>query len=308
MPAGEHLLDDLADAVLDGAAVDWAAAESSAGEAARPLVRHLQLVSSIARVHRDVLPTETIPPPVPLPETTTREHWGHLRILERVGRGAFGEVFRAWDTRLDREVALKLLPAAPSWSRNTASSIIQEGRLLAKVRHPNVVIIHGAEQIGDEIGLSMEFVRGQTLEQLLRQGTVFTEADVIHIGLELARAVSAVHSAGLLHRDIKAHNVTRAEDGRIVLMDFGTGRELDDSSSLGSRRALPGTWRRKCSPAGWRRSRATSTAWVCCCITSSRGRIPSGDERYGTFDAATRATSVSHFARRGPMCVPPWHA
>jgi serine/threonine-protein kinase len=77
----------------------------------------------------------------------------------------------------------------------------------------------------------MEFVRGETLEQLLRRGTVFTDADVIHMGLELSHAVAAVHAAGLLHRDIKAHNVTRAEDGRVVLMDFGAGQELDDSSS-----------------------------------------------------------------------------
>jgi serine/threonine-protein kinase len=231
MPAGEQLLDDLAGAVLDGAAVDWAAAESSAGAAAQPLVRHLRLVASVARLHRDVLPTETASAPPPAqPDKAIPDRWGHLLLLECVGRGAFGEVFRAWDTRLDREVALKLLPAAPS-SQTAATSIIQEGRLLAKVRHPNVVTIHGAEQIGNRIGLWMEFVRGHTLEQLLQRGTTFRAPEVIGIGVELCRAVSAVHAAGLLHRDIKAHNVTRAEDGRVVLMDFGAGKELDDSSS-----------------------------------------------------------------------------
>ena len=157
--------------------------------------------------------------------------WSHLRLVERIGRGAFGEVYRAWDTRLDREVALKLLPADRSPGNRAASSIIHEGRLLAKVRHPNVVIIYGAEQIGDQIGLWMEFVRGHTLEQILDQRKVVSAAEAVDIGLELCRAVSAVHGAGLLHRDIKAHNVMRAEDGRIVLMDFGTGRELDDDAS-----------------------------------------------------------------------------
>jgi serine/threonine protein kinase len=138
-------------------------------------------------------------------------------------------VFRAWDTRLDREVALKILPAPPGTP--ATSTIIQEGRLLARVRHPNVVTIHGAEQIGDRIGLWMELVQGQTLDQLIRSGAVFRSADVIRIGVELCQAVSAEHAAGLLHRDIKAQNVMRAHDGRVVLMDFGTGKELDDSSS-----------------------------------------------------------------------------
>ena len=157
--------------------------------------------------------------------------WSHLRLVERIGRGAFGEVYRAWDTRLDREVALKLLPADRSPGNRAASSIIHEGRLLAKVRHPNVVTIYGAEQIGDQIGLWMEFVRGHTLEQILDHRKVVSATEAVDIGLELCRAMSAVHGAGLLHRDIKGHNVMRAEDGRIVLMDFGTGRELDDDAS-----------------------------------------------------------------------------
>ena len=77
----------------------------------------------------------------------------------------------------------------------------------------------------------MELVSGQTLEQVLQDGAVLTPAQVIDIGLELCGAVSAVHGAGLLHRDIKANNVTRADDGRIVLMDFGAGRDLVNSSS-----------------------------------------------------------------------------
>ena len=99
------------------------------------------------------------------------------------------------------------------------------------MRHPNVVTIYGAEQIADQIGLWMEFVRGHTLEQILDQRKVVSAAEAVGIGLELCRAMSAVHGAGLLHRDIKAHNVMRAEDGRIVLMDFGTGRELEDDAS-----------------------------------------------------------------------------
>ena len=215
MLLSERLVDDLADAILDGTPIDWAAVESSSEGTAQALVRQLRVLAAVAELHRDIQPST----------------WGHLRLVERIGRGAFGEVYRAWDTRLDREVALKLLSAGRSPANRAASSIIHEGRLLAKVRHPNVVSIYGAEQIGDQIGLWMEFVRGHTLEQILDQRKVVSAAEAVDIGLELCRAVSAVHGAGLLHRDIKAHNVMRAEDGRIVLMDFGTGRELDDGAS-----------------------------------------------------------------------------
>jgi TolB-like protein/tetratricopeptide (TPR) repeat protein/predicted Ser/Thr protein kinase len=232
MPDGDPLLDDLAGAVLDGAAVDWMAAESSADPARRVFVRDLRLVSSIVQVHHNLQLAWNDPlDPVPQKIVATPDRWGHLRLLEWIGRGAFGEVFRAWDTRLDREVALKLLPAAPSSHSETESSIIREGRLLAKVRHPNVITIYGAEQIGDRVGIWMEFVRGQTLEHLLQQGTVFQSAEVVETGVDVCRAVSAVHAAGVLHRDTKAHNVTRGEDGRVVLMDFGTGRELEDNTS-----------------------------------------------------------------------------
>ncbi len=93
-----------------------------------------------------------------------------------------------------------------------------------------MVTIYGAEQIADQIGLWMEFVHGHTLEQILDQRKVVSAAEAVGIGLELCRATSAVHGAGLLHRDIKTHNVMRSEDGRIVLMDFGTGRDLEDNA------------------------------------------------------------------------------
>lgn len=219
MTPSEGLLGDLAGAILDGGDVDWASAASTVDESERPVLDQLRLLAAVADLHRVAKP----------------EYWGHLRVLERIGRGAFGEVYRAWDTRLDREVALKLLPAeagdgeqcAPSIDGN---SIIQEGRLLARVRHANVVTIYGAERIEGRIGLWMEFVRGRTLEQILEVGKVFSAAQAIDIGVELCEAMTAVHGAGLLHRDVKAHNVMLADDGRVVLMDFGTGRELTDRS------------------------------------------------------------------------------
>jgi serine/threonine-protein kinase len=200
-------LEEIAASVLDGTDVDWKTAESKVDGAERPLVEHLKVVAALAVVHR-------------LPAT-----WGHLQLIERIGRGTFGEVYRAWDPRLDREVALKLLPTADTGGKEP-SFAIPEGRLLARVGHNNIVTIYGAEQIGDRIGLWMELVRGRTLEQRLREGTRFTAGEAGRIGGDLCSAVAAVHEAGLLHRDIKAHNVMLAHDDRVVLMDFGTGREL----------------------------------------------------------------------------------
>jgi serine/threonine-protein kinase len=223
---------EVACAVLDGTPIDWTAAESTAGANDRALLRQLRAVETLADFHRQLhrhLAAETI---TLITERVSEGHmWGHLRVLERIGSGAFGDVYRAWDTRLDREVALKLLEANPAADDSTALSIIEEGRLLARVHHPNVATIYGAEHIESRIGLWMEFVRGCTLKQLVDEGRVFSAVEAIRIGTDLCEAVAAVHAAGLLHRDIKAQNVMLADSGRPVLMDFGTGRELAETSA-----------------------------------------------------------------------------
>jgi len=156
--------------------------------------------------------------------------WSALSLSEKVGEGAFGEVYRAWDTRLEREVALKLLRRQDSLHARIASAVIEEGRMLAQVRHPNVVTVHGADRSAGRVGLWMEFIHGRTLEQVLREQGPFGAGEATLIGLDLCRALSAVHRAALLHRDIKAHNVMREDGGRIVLMDFGTGLDRTDDS------------------------------------------------------------------------------
>ena len=220
----DRLIDDLAQAILDGTPIDWSAIDSSAG-GDRELMDELRLLSAVADLHR----SDTEQPAPETGQSSFPQMWGHLELLERIGGGTFGEVYRAWDTRLDREVAVKLMPAAGANDPDVAS-IIWEGRLLAKVRHPGVVTIYDALQIGDSVGLWMEFIRGRTLEQRLQEDGRCDAGEAVAIGIELCRAVTAVHEAGLLHRDIKTQNVVRASDGRLVLMDFGIGRELADGS------------------------------------------------------------------------------
>src|SRR5688572_20058545 len=110
---------DLADAVLEGRPLDWAVAESSASESQRALVRHLRAVAAIASFASDTSSTDAFPADRAVPST-----WAHLRVLEPIGRGSFGTVYRAWDPQLDREVALKLIPT----EGRDVDSILEEGR------------------------------------------------------------------------------------------------------------------------------------------------------------------------------------
>ena len=213
----------LAASVSDGEAVDWEKAEQEAeDDEQRKVVRALRDLSSIAKVHQSW--HESLPSlsnrGKPLPK-----RWGSLVLLEKVGEGSFGEVFRARDLQLDREVALKLLHEG-SADGEEGSTVIEEGRLLARVRHPNVATIYGADRREDRIGLWMEFLQGRTLSAVVREQGPFGAREAVLVGMDLCRALAAVHAEGILHRDIKAQNVMRETGGRIVLMDFGVGRDL----------------------------------------------------------------------------------
>lgn len=210
-------LDDLADAILDGTPIDWRSVETD-NLPDQAFVQQLKILASL----RQQRATATSP--------SGPWGWGRLQVFERIGQGAFGDVHRAWDPQLDREVALKLLRTDALGSAGPGSVVIEEGRLLARVRHPNVVTIYGAESIDGRVGLWMEFVKGSTLEQAVRSGRTFTVREVMRLGADLCAAVAAVHAAGLIHGDIKAQNVMLDAGGRLVLMDFGTGHEADDSS------------------------------------------------------------------------------
>lgn len=156
--------------------------------------------------------------------TLPTRYWGRLELFERLGEGAFGEIYRAFDPQLERDVAVKLLHVG---KRSTEKRVLAEARALARVRHPNVVIVHDAEVRDGRAGLSMEFIRGQTLASLLKAHGRLGPTEATAIALALCRALAAVHNEGLLHRDIKAQNVMREEGGRIVLMDFGAGQRRD---------------------------------------------------------------------------------
>ena len=154
-------------------------------------------------------------------ESPLLSNWGPFELRERVGQGGFGEVYLAWDPKLQREVALKLLRHNRSSDTANYDSVLREARLTAKVRHPNVVSVHGVDVHDGRVGFWTDFVHGKTLSSILGTHGIFGPREAALIGMELCRALGAVHAAGLLHRDIKPGNVMREEGGRILLMDFG---------------------------------------------------------------------------------------
>ena len=226
--ADDEDLAALARAVLDGGAPDSSGAESSEDTHRQAVIRQFQVLSEIVAVHRrpDAIPLQT---EEAAPPRDTLGTWGPLHLLERIGQGTFGDVYRAWDSGLDREVALKLLRPGAAHRADRDTAIVEEGRLLAQVHHPNVLTVYGAERYDGRLGIWTEFIRGETLEARLRARGPLPEDEVISIGLDVCRALAAVHDVGTLHRDIKAANVMRQETGRIVLMDFGTGRAVADA-------------------------------------------------------------------------------
>jgi serine/threonine protein kinase len=152
--------------------------------------------------------------------------WGHLTELQKIARGVFGEVYRAWDHLLQREVALKLYGHGKCRMDGWFQFGLREARLLARIRHPNVVTVYGVNHCQGRLGIWMEYIRGRTLERLLRDMGPLAAREAALIGFDICCAVAAAHELGLLHCDISLKNVMREDGGRVVLMDFGLSQDL----------------------------------------------------------------------------------
>ncbi len=224
----DALFEKVSRAVADGDTVDWDTVGRTGDAQTRAIVEELRVLAEVARLHRDTLPdpsSSLLLPPAPL---QAGDNWGDLTIRGELGRGARGHVYRAWDPQLDREVALKL--TSDKDEARGGKDVIGEARLLARVKHPNVATVYGAERRAGLVGLWMELIEGETLETMLLRVGRFNAREAALVGIDVCAALSAVHGAGLLHRDIKAQNVMRDRNGRVVLMDFGTGRDVEPSA------------------------------------------------------------------------------
>ena len=222
MPDDQSTVQALADAVATGRSVDWEAAERSADTVdTREVVRQLSVLATLTAVYQP----EAAPQDVDQPSW-----WGRFESLKPIGAGTSGTVYERWDPFLERAVALKLLHSSRSDDR-----ALSEARLLAKLRHPNVVTVYGADRVDGRLGLWMEFLTGRSLKEDVAARRPLSEHDAVLIGAELCRGLAAVHKAGLIHGDVKAQNVVREPDGRVVLTDFGAGVNHDAAADA----ALP---------------------------------------------------------------------
>ncbi len=156
--------------------------------------------------------------------------WGHLAALESIGTGGFGEVFRAYDSMLQREVALKLRRAGNQIAPAAGRAFIEEARRLAQVRHPNVLAVHGAAVHDGRAGIWTDLIVGETLAARVVGSGVLSSDALLHLLSTLSAALAAVHAKDIVHGDLTPMNVMcEAGSERYVLMDFGGGASLDQS-------------------------------------------------------------------------------
>ena len=169
----------------------------------------------------DRLPTMTLSPGT--------KH-GPYEILAPLGAGGMGEVYRARDTRLRREVAIKALPAALAADPERLARLEREARLLAALNHPNIAAIYGVEDSGDSRLLVLELVEGETLAEQLASGPLPVE-DALSICAQIACGLEAAHDAGVIHRDLKPANVKIRPDGSVKILDLGLARGIETSTA-----------------------------------------------------------------------------
>jgi eukaryotic-like serine/threonine-protein kinase len=162
--------------------------------------------------------------------------FSHYRVTEKIGAGGMGEVFRATDSKLGRDVALKMLPAEFARDAERMARFQREAQVLASLNHPNIAAIYGLEEHGTFRVLVLELVEGPSLMERLRSGAIPVAAS-IDIARQIAEAVEYAHERGVIHRDLKPDNVKVTDEGRVKVLDFGLAKAFtdpgSDSESLG---------------------------------------------------------------------------
>src|SRR5262249_10304341 len=149
--------------------------------------------------------------------------FGHYQVLAPLGAGGMGEVWRARDTRLDRDVAIKLLAAEFAKDADRFRRFVQEAKAASALNHPNIITIYEIGQVDDRHFIAAEFIEGQTLRQQMI-GARMKLPDALEVAAQVASALSAAHAAKIIHRDIKPDNVILRPDGLVKVLDFGLAK------------------------------------------------------------------------------------
>ncbi|CAN5578676.1 hypothetical protein BH20ACI3_BH20ACI3_39540 [soil metagenome] len=165
---------------------------------------------------------------------------GHYQIVAPLGKGGMGEVYLASDTKLDRKVALKLLPARFTNRKDLLRRFIQEAKSASSLNHPNIITIHEIGQTEGVHFIATEFIDGQTLKLRMKGGRM-QFPDVLDVSLQAASALQAAHEANLVHRDIKPENIMVRPDGLVKILDFGLAKLTEKSSQSNAADSKVGT-------------------------------------------------------------------
>src|SRR6516225_6621446 len=161
---------------------------------------------------------------------TIGTHLGSLDISALLGKGGMGEVYRARDLKLKREVAIKILPEEFSRDADRVSRFQREAELLASVNHPNIAGIYDVQQYGDSRYLVLEFIEGETLADCITRGPIPPE-EALGIAKQIAEALEAAHDRGIIHRDLKPANIKITPGDKVKVLDFGLAKATEAATA-----------------------------------------------------------------------------
>ena len=149
----------------------------------------------------------------------------HYKILEKLGSGGMGDVYRAKDLKLGRDIAIKVLREELAADPERLRRFEQEARSASALNHPNIITIHDIGKHGATSYIAMEYVEGKTLREMLSEGPLPTKK-LLHISTQIAEGLTKAHSAGIIHRDLKPANLMVSSDGYVKILDFGLAKLL----------------------------------------------------------------------------------
>ncbi|HXI02766.1 MAG TPA: serine/threonine-protein kinase, partial [Candidatus Saccharimonadales bacterium] len=155
----------------------------------------------------------------------------HYRVIEKIGEGGMGEVYRAEDLRLPRSVAVKILPDRALRSAERRERFVREARAASSLSHPGIVHIYDIGETDDRLFIAMEYVEGRTLSQIIAERRLSCE-EILEIAIQVGEALEAAHHHGIIHRDIKPSNIVVAPEGFVKILDFGLAKLLGGAESL----------------------------------------------------------------------------
>jgi serine/threonine protein kinase/Tol biopolymer transport system component len=174
---------------------------------------------------------------------------GSYEVLSAIGAGGMGEVYQAHDTKLGRDVAIKVLPEAFAHDPERLSRFQREAKMLAALNHPNIATIYGLEQSGSTSYLVMELVSGETLQDRVKRERAVPIEEALAISKQIAEALEAAHEKGIIHRDLKPANVKVTPEGKVKVLDFGLAKAFSGDTSMEDMSNSP-TWSRAATMQG----------------------------------------------------------